>query len=76
MEQESEYSGVLFGNIRYGSNEQIESIINNMEYEQAIFFITKAIEFSYGHNIYSLVESEILSKSLRIFNQKNFSIDK
>jgi hypothetical protein len=76
MEQETEYSGVLFGNIKYSSDEQIESIINNMEYQQAIFFLTKAIEFSYGHNIYSLVESEILSKSLRIFNQKNFSIDK
>jgi hypothetical protein len=76
MEQETEYSGVLFGNIKYSSDEQVESIINNIEYQQSIFFITKAIEYSYSHNIYSLVESEILSKSLRIFNQKNFSIDK
>jgi hypothetical protein len=42
MEQETEYSGVLFGNIKYSSDEQIESIINNMEYQQAIFFLTKA----------------------------------
>ena len=47
MEQENEYSGVLFGNIRYGSNEQIESIINNMEYQQAVFFLTKAIDYTF-----------------------------
>ena len=75
METKNEQIGVLFGNISYTSEEQLNAIIDNMEYEQAIFFIIKSMEFSYGSGIYSLTESEILSKSLRIFSQKKFTND-
>jgi hypothetical protein len=72
MEEQNLNRNVIFGDISYESEEHIESIINNMEYQQAVFFITKAIEFSHRSGIYSLTESELISKSLRVFNKKIF----
>lgn len=72
MDQQNTPFGIIFGDISYESEEHLESIMNNMEYQQAVFFITKAIEFSHRSGIYSLTESEIISKSLRVFNKKIF----
>jgi hypothetical protein len=71
MESKKEPIGLLFGNVSYYSEEHLNAIINDMEYEQSLFFIVRAVEFSYNSGIYSLTESEIISKSLRIFLQKN-----
>lgn len=74
METHKEPIGTLFGSISYSSEEQLNAIINDMGYEQSIFFIVKAIEFSYSSGVYSLTESEIISKSLRILlNKKNIT---
>jgi hypothetical protein len=40
-----------------------------MTTEQAFYVLTQAIQMAYSKNIYSLQESEILSKSLRLLTQ-------
>jgi len=67
MEQ-PEPMGLLFGSVRYYSPDDINSICDNMNLEQAYFMIIKALEYSHNSNIFTLQESELVSKSLRIFN--------
>ena len=75
MEVVKDPLGILFGEIPYETPEELNSLINNMEYQQAFFFIHKALIYSYSSGLFSLAESEIVSKSLRIFNNKNISND-
>lgn len=75
MEVAKEPIGVLFGEIPYQSNEELDSLIDNIRYQQAFYFIHKALVYSYSSGLFSLSESEIVSKSLRVFTDKNISND-
>lgn len=62
--------GMLFGSIAYYDEKQLNELIENMEFEQSYFYITQALQYSFSSGLYSLPESEILSKSLRILSSK------
>ncbi len=63
--------GLLFGSTAYYSPQDVDTLIDNLTPEQSFYFLTQAIEFSYKSGIYTLAEAELLSKSLRIFTNKN-----
>ena len=69
MEQ-SNNSGVLFGSISYTEKQHISDLIDNMEFEQSFFYIVQALKYSHQSGVFSLEESEIVSKSLRVFTSK------
>ena len=62
--------GYLFENIAFKSPDDVENFINNLNQVQSFFVVKSAIEMAHSKNIFSLVESEILSKSLRILNSE------
>jgi hypothetical protein len=74
MEHESP-KGFLFESIPYYSNESIELMIDKLSIRESTYMITQALNFAYSKNIFSLTESEILSKSLRILNKEIYSYD-
>ena len=70
MENQEDNLGYLFGTIGFKSPKDVELLIDNLNKEQALIFITKALEDAYNKGVYSLVESEIISKSLRLITPK------
>jgi hypothetical protein len=60
--------GLLFGSVGYYNPNDINSICDDMNLEQAYFMIIKALEYSHNSSLFTLQESEIVSKSLRIMN--------
>ena len=66
MENKNEPIGYLFGSIGYNSPNDVTILIDNLNKEQALLILTRAVDSAYEKGIYSLVESEILSKSIRI----------
>ena len=64
------FNGVLFGSVNYKSPEDIIKLIDSLESPQAFYMITKALEYAHTNGLYSLEESEIISKSLRLVNQQ------
>ena len=62
--------GSLFDSIDYTSKEQINTFINNMSEEQAIYCIEQAIQSCHSRGAFTLLESEVISKSLRLFNSE------
>jgi|688.fasta_scaffold582695_2 hypothetical protein len=61
----NEMMGSLFDSIDYTSNEQINTFIDNMTEEQAIYCIEQAIHSCHSRGSFTLLESEVISKSLR-----------
>jgi len=60
--------GLLFDSIGYYTPSDIDSLCDDMNLEQAYYMIIKALEYSHNSRVFSLQESEIVSKSLRIMN--------
>jgi hypothetical protein len=67
--------GFLFDTVAYFSDESIENMINNLDKKSVPYLITQALEYAHSKNVFSLMESEILSKCLRIINKETYSYD-
>lgn len=68
--EEKQPQGLLFGTVAYYDSKQVNELIENMTFEQSYFYITQALQHSFGMGVFSLQESEILSKSLRILSNE------
>jgi len=62
--------GNLFDVINYSSYENLDKFIVNMNEEQALYCIIEAVKCSYRRGVFTLEESEAISKSLRIISSK------
>lgn len=60
----------LFGSIVYKSTEDVDKLIENMTTEQSFYMISESINYANKAGLFSLLETEILSKSLRIIHKK------
>ena len=66
MEQEKQPIAYLFEEVAIYNPEDIENLINGLTDEQAKFMLVRAVQMAYRNGIYSLTESELISKSLRM----------
>ena len=67
MEQQKQPITYLFEDVAIYNPEDINNLIDGLTEEQAKFMLIRAVQMAYKNGIYSLTESEIVSKSLRIF---------
>ena len=56
----------LFEEIAIHKPEDVDNLIDNLTDEQAKFMLIKSVQMAYKNGLYSLTESELVSKSLRI----------
>lgn len=66
MEQEKQPIAFLFEDVALYKPEDIDNLIDNLTEEQAKFMLIRAVQMAYKNGLYSLTESEIVSKSLRV----------
>ena len=66
MEQEKQPIAYLFEDVAIYKPEDIDTLIDNLTEEQAKFMLTRAVQMAYKNGLFSLPESEIVSKSLRL----------
>jgi hypothetical protein len=72
MGQEKQPLGYLFESIAYESPSNVEELIDTMSLEQSYYIITEAVHMAYSKKIFSLQESEVLSKALRTIKSSVF----
>jgi hypothetical protein len=63
----------LFGNLGYNNIIVINQLIDDMDENLAYLIITRACNYAYENHIFTLLESEILSKALRLIQKNNES---
>lgn len=56
---------LLFDSIPIYEPNDIEKLLNGLEYPQSIYIINQSINYAYKHGIFSMEEIELISKSLR-----------
>ena len=66
MEQQKQPIAYLFEEVAIYKPEDIENLIDNLTEEQAKFMLIRAVQMGFKNGLYSLTESEIVSKSLRM----------
>ena len=66
MEQEKKPIALLFEDVAIYKPEDIDNLIDNLTEEQAKFMLIRAVQMGFKNGLYSLTESEIVSKSLRM----------
>ena len=64
----------LFDRIQIQNSEDFDNLIDTLTYEQADYIIKIALEKAFNSGIFSLTESEILSKYLRLKNKNTETI--
>ena len=73
--QNKQPKGFLFGTMAYFSDESLENMMNNLDNKGVPYLLTQAIEYAHSKNAFNLMESEVLSKCLRILNKEIYSYD-
>ena len=66
MEQQKQPILFLFEDVAIYKPEDIDNLIDNLTEEQSKFMLIRAVQMAYKNGLYSLTESELVSKSLRI----------
>lgn len=60
--------GLLFNSVAYYTPNDVNRLCDDMNLEQAYYMMIKALEFAHKSQIFTLQESELVSKSLRVMN--------
>jgi hypothetical protein len=64
--EEQQLFGKLFKTIPLYSEEHLEVILQTMNKESANFFLIQAVKHAFDSGVYSIGETEILSKCIRL----------
>jgi hypothetical protein len=67
--EDSKPIGFLFESIAIYDESSVETFLDKMNRDQASYVILQAIYMAHSKGIYSLQESEILSKAIRLINK-------
>jgi hypothetical protein len=66
MENENEIFGNLFGSINLISEDHLEILLSTMDNDTANYYLIEAIKSAYKKGAFSIGESEVISKAIRI----------
>jgi hypothetical protein len=70
MQQENKNFGILFDSINLLSEEHLEVILSTMNKDYAIYYLIEAVKSSYNRGSFSIGETEVLSKAIRILSKE------
>ena len=68
--EEPQLFGKLFESIPIQSEEHLEVILETMDKDHGIYYLTQAVKYAYQAGIYSMGECEVISKSIRLATKK------
>lgn len=69
--EETQIYGKLFNVIPLMDENHVDVLLDSMDTDTAIYYLTHAVNLAYHNGIYSLGESEIISKAIRLLNKSN-----
>ena len=57
--------GQLFDSINYYTIEDFDKFVSNLNNEQSLYCLIQSVQYAHSKNLFSLEESEVISKSIR-----------
>ena len=74
--EEKELFGKLFNSVPLLTDDHLQTLLDVMDREQAIFMLVQAVKYAYMSGVYSIGEVEVISKSIRILNRLDLDDNK
>ena len=65
----------IFQNYPIENNTEFDALLNSIETEQALFFLIEAVKYANRNNIYSMNETELISKCIRKLYSPNNPVE-
>lgn len=69
-EMEKELFGKLFGTVPLVDEGHLELILQQMTKVESTYLLIQAVTHAYHQGVFSIGESEVISKCIRVLNQK------
>ena len=66
MDNQRKNYGSLFNSINLDSEEHLELILATMDKDLSLFYLIESIKFAYSKGCYTMGETEVISKSIRV----------
>lgn len=70
MEEQQELFGKLFNSIPLYTESHLDVMVDTMDKEQSIYYLIQAVSHAYHSGLYTIGESEIISKAIRTISKK------
>jgi hypothetical protein len=70
MTQEQELFGKLFNTIPLYNEDHLDVLLKTMDKESAVYLLIQAVKLAYHDGVYSMGETEVLSKAIRTLSKK------
>jgi hypothetical protein len=67
--EEQKIFGKLFNTIPLLSEDHLEVLLQSMEKDSALYLLIQAVKYGYDSGVYSLGESEVISKCIRTLSK-------
>lgn len=64
----------LFDILSYSNNEELDQILSSLGQEQSLFFMTLAVKSAFNRNAFTMEETELISKCLRVLQSQSNEI--
>jgi hypothetical protein len=65
MEEKQGNFGNLFGTINLINEDQLELMLSTMNHDHALYYLIEAIKSAHSKGVFTIGESEVISKSIR-----------
>ena len=75
MEQEKQPLGFLFDSVGYNKPEDVDRLIDEMTIEQSFYILTQSLHYVHSSRLFTMQETEVVSKALRVLHKKISSND-
>jgi hypothetical protein len=75
MEQERQPMGLLFDSVGYNKPEDVDKLIDEMTIEQSFYLLTQSLHYVHNTRLFTMQETEVVSKALRVLHNKISSND-
>jgi len=75
MEHERQPIGLLFDSVGYNKPEDVDKLIDEMTIEQSFYLLTQSLHYVHNTRLFTMQETEVVSKALRVLHKKISSND-
>ncbi len=69
--EEKELFGNLFNSVPLLTENHLDVLLNTLDKERSIYLLIQAVKHAYHSGVYSIGESEVISKCIRVISKSD-----
>lgn len=67
--EDKELFGKLFNSVPLLTENHLDTLLNTLDKERSIYLLVQAVKHAYHTGVYSIGESEVISKCIRVLSK-------